>query len=105
MRQCVFQGHPERRGLAALRGHGRVVPAAHGRHLESLQVLQQLPAGCHGPGTRGPEDRMVQPICSPPLLRSHRGQFRRHADESHQDPERRVQSEVKDVAVLCPCAV
>lgn len=95
---CVFQGDPEGCGLSALRWHGRVVPAAHGRHLEPLQVLQQHSAGGNGPGTRGPKDRVVQSLCTPPFLWSHRGQLWRDADESHEDPGRRIQSKVENVS-------
>lgn len=95
---CVFQGHPEGCGLSALRWHGRVVPAAHGWHLEPLQVLQQHSAGGNGPGTWGPKDRVVQPLCTPPFLRSHRGQLWCDADESHEDPGRCVQSKVENMS-------
>lgn len=90
----ILQGHPEGRGLSSLRGHGRAVPAAYGRYLEPLQVLQQHPAGGHGAGTRGPEDRVVQPLCAPPFLRCDGGQLRRDADESHEDPAHHVQSKL-----------
>lgn len=92
---CVFPGHLERRGLVTLRRHRCAFPEAHGRYLESPQVLQQHSAGGNGPGARGPKDRLVQPLCTPPFLWSHGGQLWSHADESHKDPQQNVQSKVK----------
>lgn len=93
----LLAGHPEGRGFVALRRHRCALPAADGRRLEPLQVLQRHPAGSHGAGARGAQDRLVQPLRPPPFLRGNGRQLRRHADEPHQNPQHHVQSEATKV--------
>ena len=91
----VLPGHPEGCGLITLRGHRCPVPAAHGWYLESPKVLQQHSACSNGSRAWGPQNWLVQPLCTPPFLRGHRGQLWCHADESYKDPQHAVQSKVK----------
>lgn len=90
----VLPGHPEGCGLLTLCGHRRPVPEAHGWHMESPEVFQQHSACSYGSRARGPQDWLVQPLCTSSFLRGHRGQLRSDADESHKDPQHVVQSKV-----------
>lgn len=72
---------PEGGGLFALRRHRYHFPAAGRGDLEPPLSLQLHPPGCNGTWTRGATHRLVQPFCTPPVLRQNWGQLRGHAHE------------------------
>lgn len=71
----------ERGGLFALRWHGHNFPAAGWGDLEPPLTFQLHPSGCNGTWTRGATHWLVQPFCTPPVLRKNWRQLRGHAYE------------------------
>lgn len=58
-----------------------------------LKSFNSTQLAAMAPRARGPQDWLVQPLCTPPFLRGHRGQLWCHADESHKDPSHSVQKQ------------
>ena len=74
-------------GLRGLCGLGHHLPAACGQVVVFSDALQFYSVGGDGSGARGATYRLVQPLCTPPLLRQDGYQLRGDAYEHDPDEE------------------